>query len=411
MNLVYFSLSVICFVLGWLSRGKLFNPLSAFSAIWILVVALSNLMLSGWQRPINDSTYMVLIAMQISFAILYIFGNGLRLKEITKPVLRLSVSPEQLNSLFKIWLAIEIIEILYSGGLPILWHLLGTGKTYFDFGIPSVHGLMNSLGLVILLIASLLILDGKDENHHFRRICIFIFLFYLCLVTRQVIVSAGIELIIVIYLRKPQLIIHKLVPVALLSIILFGVVGNLRTGYEAFMYVSLIRSDIPELFVGFYWVYMYLSMTITNINNLVAMNLDPVGMNALSGFIPTVFAPLFGIDTGFFTADYLVTSAFNVSGFFVYFYQGFSILGVIVISAAYGLIGGISYRKFSEDPCERNILLLAIAMQIVLLSFFDNMLLYLPSSFQFVVVLLLYRRKSIDAFERINYLSKKTDGD
>lgn len=410
MSVAYFVISSLCFALGWLSRGKAFNPLSAFSAIWMAVVALSYMMLSGWQSPIEAETFSVLLVMQLAFAVLYLVGNGLKLKESRRENAGTTVSPEQLNVLFIIWLLVEFVEIVYSGGLPILWHLLGTGKTYFDFGIPSVHGLMNSVGLVILLVATLLILDGKDKNHHLRHVCIFIFLYYLCLVTRQVIVSAAIEVLIVVFLRKPELVVHKVIPVALIAVLLFGIVGNLRTGYDAFMYVSLIKGDIPSYLIGFYWVYMYLSMTITNINNLVVMGLDPVGMNALSGFIPSVLAPFFGIDTGFYTADYLVTNAFNVSGFFVYFYQGFSLAGVLVISAVYGLLGGVFFRKYAENPNERNILFLAITMQIILLSFFDNMFLYLPSSFQFIVVLLLYRNKSIEALDRINNLPNKKKG-
>ena len=400
MSFLYFTVATVSCLIGWLSRGRFFNPLTVFSSIWMSVVGLSYLQLSAWQSPIEDATYFVLFVMQTAFSIFYLLGNGIKLKEYKADTERLTVTPKQLYFLFRIWLIVEILEVVYSGGLPVIWHLFNTGKTYFDFGIPSVHGLMNSIGLVILLIAVFLILDGQDTNHKLLKIILFILAFYFALITRQVIVSALIEILIVIFLYKPKLVIHKILPILLISIVMFGIVGNLRTGYEAFMYVSLIKKEIPQWMVGFYWVYMYLSMTITNINNLITGGFPPVGMNALSGFIPSVFAPMLGIDTGFYSADYLVTGAFNVSGFFVYFYQGFSTAGVVFISAIYGFLGGILFRKYCEYPSERNMLLLAIIMQIIMLSFFDNMLLYLPSSFQLIVVLFLYRRDTHNVIKR-----------
>lgn len=399
----YIALSCTLCLLGYLSRGKFFNPLTMFSGLWLLVVSLSYLQLSGWQSELSDSTIIVLMGMLASFGTLFLLGNGIEIKRNNGKTNRNSIDYSGLRNLFSIWCLIEILEIVYSGGLPIFWHLFNTGKTYFDFGIPSVHGVMNALGLVIILIATNLSLKDNSNRKSLIAIVILILLYYLMLVTRQVLISALIEILVVVLLNKPQIVVRKIIPIAFLAIIAFGIVGNMRTGYEAFLYVSLIEYDIPPLFIGFYWVYMYLTMTITNINNLIMGGFPAVGMNALSGFIPSVLAPYLGLDTGFFTADYLVTNAFNVSGFFVYFYQGFKISGVLVISAIYGLISGVIYRKSCEETGERNTLLFAVLMQIVLLSFFDNMLLYLPSSFQFVILLILYRKKICNKLNRGQY--------
>src|SRR5579864_9613792 len=37
--------------------------------------------------------------------------------------------------MLKIWSAITLVEIVWSGGLPIIWLFTGSSKTYQDFGI------------------------------------------------------------------------------------------------------------------------------------------------------------------------------------------------------------------------------------------------------------------------------------
>lgn len=115
-----------------------------------------------------------------------------------------------------------------------------------------------------------------------------------------------------------------------------------------------------------------------------------IGMNALADIVPSAIASLFGIQKGVNSIAYLVSPAFTVSGFFVGFYQGFKVVGVAVISAIYGALGGLIEKLRLEKPGDMSDLLFAIVIQITVLSFFDNLLMYLPNSFQIILVLVLY---------------------
>ena len=59
------------------------------------------------------------------------------------------ISPKKEMVVYYIALVVFIIEVIYSKGCPLAWKILGNGKTYFDFGIPSVNGMF--YGLVILM--------------------------------------------------------------------------------------------------------------------------------------------------------------------------------------------------------------------------------------------------------------------
>ena len=342
---------------------------------------------------LDNETYIVFFAMLASFTILYFLGYCLRMRERPAVHRRFSVDAPRVIALFQFWAVVELIEVAYSGGVPAFWYLIGNGKTYFDFGIPSVHGAMNALGLVILMLVVHLLVNGELKNRKkLIAVAVTILAFYLLLITRQVLVSAAVEMVIVALMEKPTLVSKKVIPLLISGVLLFGIVGNLRTGYEAFIYVSLISTDVPPVFIGFYWVYMYFTMTIANINSIVTSTFTPVGLQALSSYIPSVFdfmLPSAGSDSSAF----YVTQAYNQSGFFYDFYYGFGLPGVVCISGLYGWLGGILYRKYSTEHSVRSILCCAIASQIIILSFFANMLLYLPSGFQLIIVMLIFRRK------------------
>lgn len=395
LHIIYFFECLILFLLGMRVSGRTFNPLSVFVAIWGSVTGLSMLQLSRWQTGVSDETLTVFCFVLLMFALAYLLiifvGDRQRPRVSPDWATNRAIPYKTVRTLFMVWMAIEVVEVIYSGGIPIIWHLIGSGKTYFDFGIPSVHGLMNALALSLILICSINSLRNYKQRKQYFFIIGIILIYYVALLTRQVVISAAIEIVSLGLLNNPKKFCRILVPLIIFAVFAFGVLGNVRTGYQGFMYVSQMKHAIDPLFVGVYWVYMYLSMTVSNLNKLITGGFPLIGLNAFSGMVPTALAPYFGIDTSFFTADYLVTPAYNVSGFFVSFYQGFGLIGAIVAAIIYGCIGAFSYGYWHKHKSELSLALLAVAMQIIILSFFDNMLFYLPCSFQFVIIFVLFK--------------------
>lgn len=385
MFVIYF-ITLVCAVGGsWKCFHKLANPILFYGVIWGSIVALYQLRLSAWQAPLSDATYVVLLVALGAFALPCLAAGALanrgsagRIGSLKLPGFRFTLA------LFLVWLGIEAFEVVAAGGIPVIWHLTGDVRTYFDFGVPTLHGLMNALGLsIILCLAESALNDSGHRWPSVAIICVML-LFYLCILTRQVLISAAIEIAVLVMLERPSLFRKAIVPALFIGIIVFGLLGNVRTGYEGFLAVAMLSSALPPLLIGFDWVYMYLTMTLANVNSLVMMGADPIGLPLLASYLPSALKAVLGVSavTG---ASFIVSPNFTVSGYFAEAYLGFGILGVAVISALYGAFSGIAFSKAGRGaPIWR--MLYAVMLEMVLLSFFDDMLLYFPNSFQLILI-------------------------
>lgn len=405
----YICLCVMFISIGYFwAKQKLANPLSIFNAIWLIIVLLYQLHLSRLQEPLSDETMSVLCINVAAFSIGYLVlsliirllrknkRSTLLAQEKNKKVKSVSVSSKLIKKMFFWWAAVEIVEVFVSGGIPVFWKIFGDTKTYMSFGVPTLHGLMNAFGLVIITVAFYEYLQRKKKKEKLQLMGIILtmLVYYLLLITRQVVISAIIQMGVVYFILRGKEIKGKswvkILFYSFIGIIAFGLIGNFRTGYEAFLSVSLIESQLPSLLVGFYWVYMYLTMTLANVNNAVALGVTGFGglKGALNHFLPSVFENQ--MTSGVEVPPYLVTEAYNVSGYFISFYTGMGDAGVILIATVYGILGAIIYEAFRKIRSERNTILYAVYIQIIALSFFANHLLYLPSGFQLIIVLALF---------------------
>ena len=394
MIVIYFLLTLFFIILGLKISKTIFNPLSIFNGVWFLIVFLYQFHLSRLQRPLVPETILLLISCVLSFSLVYLGvyfykKKTDKTKEITnlKPLIGFDLT----KKIFFAWLLIEIIETVVSGGIPIVWKIIGSEKTYFDYGIPTLHGFANSIVLVLMMLFFYNFLFDKKNRKKIFFYLFFLFAFYLCLITRQVIISGIIQCIIIYFLYYKKVSWPKFLGLCFLVIFAFGIVGNFRTGYENFMDVALLESDLPSWLSGFYWVYMYLTMTVANINNTVILGITGYGMEPIiRSFLPTIFNRLLFGTSSLQIPQYIVTKAFNVSGFFINFYLGYALIGVIIISIIFGILGIIGYQLIKKIRNQRNIMIYAVIIQIIALSFFANHLLDLANSFQFVIILVLF---------------------
>lgn len=397
MTYTLIFLMILFIFLGIILTKKVINPLSAFNLIWLVVIAMYQLRLSELQDILNDESVITFIICILSFSITFILGYVIKIKQKERKESNKIIEYDTIKKIFIFWLIIEFIETVWSGGLPILWKITGSSKTYMNYGIPTLHGLMNSIGLVIIMLSFYLYMYKKQkDNVKDRRLLVILLvvtMFSLCLITRQVIITAIIEMMVIYLYFKVKIPWKKIIIIVCVGVIAFGVIGNFRTGYDEFLDVSLMKNNnIPKSLIGVYWVYMYLTMTVANVKNAVLLGINDYGITPIASvYIPTVISNLLFSNSNIKVPNYLVTRAFNVSGFFIDFYIGYGNLGVAIISAIYGLLGAYTLKKVTKKQNEKNILYYAIYLQIVLLSFFYNHLLYLPSGFQFVIVYIIFK--------------------
>lgn len=396
---MYFTLLAILFlltVIGLISYRSWLNPVSIFNVVWLVVCFLYGFRLSpNLQVPLMDRTCYLLILGNVVFTISCIVISKISIKPPEVSVYKIKeITFERIQKHFWIWLVLEIFETIYSKGFPIIWALQHNGKTYFDYGIPSIHGFANAYGLTILTILAYQLFKG-DYKKQSKKIVTYILIIlgmYLLMLTRQVIISAIIQIFVVYCFLKRKIPWVKILIWTFLIIIAFGLVGNVRTGYYEFLSVAEMDTKVNPMFVGFYWVYMYLTMTIANLNKMFNMFFTPLGMGYFwSIYLPTALVnSVFKFNYGDLS-NLLVTPAFNVAGYNADAYIALGVAGIIIMATIYGVLGGLCYKKIIRNRNMKNILYYAVYLQIIVLSFFFNQLFYLPSGFQFIVIYLLFK--------------------
>ena len=387
-QILLFVLVAFFLVYSYIKYKNFYNPIFLFNAIWGFIFVLYDLKLSNLLDNLSNGTVLIFIAMFVTFNIISLFISlvfDYFNSRITKNEIKSdegAVKNNFLNKkviyfLFIIWFCIISVEIIYCKGVPLVWLLLKTGKTYFDFGIKGLHGFANAIGLTVTLMAYSYYEFNKKDKTLLCLISAVLFI-YVLLISRQVIISACIEMAFV-YIFKRSIQNKKIkkryvIIGALIAILAFGIIGNIRTGGQEFYRVSSIKYPIPLVFSGFYWFYMYLVMTVSNINHVVTANLTNLGQ-ATQGMDPRQF---------------LTSPNFTVSGFMSKNLITNGIWGVVWICAEYSIVSALSYNYLNKFKSMIGLLLYAVIVHIILLSFFVDMMSYKPVNFQLVLLIAVY---------------------
>ena len=363
------------------------HPFILFLFVWALVIALYTAHLSELlfypTKEVLEVALWVVIPFCISIAIFGVLKSSL--VNLFGPERHIEfIRQDAVLSLIRwglcVWVCVTLIEIVVSGGLPIVWLFQGSEKTYFDFGIPSVHGLMNSLLLAIGLIhVAFFALNGRRRN---LLIPGWILCWSLLAVTRNMMTVFLIESVFVwVLLRGIRWrLVLKFVLGLIVLILFFGYVGDLRTGSEAFRALAQPTSNYPAwLPSGVLWVYIYLTTPIGNLVNTVftAHPLNNILFpNTTSLLFPTLIrSMLYGeVEIASALGGNLVTDAFNVSTAFVGPFQDFGRIGIAMFSAFFGGVASFFWTQTGF----RGALFYAVIAQCIVLSVFFNHLFYLP---------------------------------
>ena len=369
------------------ARSLLFHPLTLFVGVWGLIVFLYSLHLSGQlvfsTERVLKLTLWIVVPYFVSVIAFQTFCALAPRQLVTRRGLRPDNPDDlgrQLTRWFVLWIVCTIVEIVLSGGVPIVWLLQGSSKTYFDFGIPSVHGLLNSLLLAIGVCQfGLFALDGKKRHLWIPG---WIVLWSVVAVTRNMMIVSLIQSAVIWGVlrgvRKRSLFYGVIALVAV--ILLFGYIGDLRTGADAFRASAMPAADYPDwLPSGVLWIYIYVTTPIGNLVNTVA-NVTPqyhlLFPNTAALLFPTVVRNLIYGEAALADAlsGEIVTDAFNVSTAYVGPYQDYGRIGMACFSILLGLIASYNWRKRAFQYA----LIYGVLGQCLILTIFFNHLLDLP---------------------------------
>ena len=198
-------ITIVAFLLiNFIKCRNFYNGMFLFNFIWLFMLILYKFKLSYLLTELNSRTIQILIIMIVSFNIVYLLTTAvMNIGKTTKKCSLHDIRDKYLSQkiiykLFYLWSFLIIVEIIVSGGLPVIWKIIGNNKTYFDFGIANIHGFVNSLALTINLMACAYYLFIR-KNKFMVKIIITILVTYTLLISRQVIITSLIEMAFLLF--------------------------------------------------------------------------------------------------------------------------------------------------------------------------------------------------------------------
>jgi oligosaccharide repeat unit polymerase len=212
------------------------RPDVLFAICWGGTLLLS----SAVQLPLSvepDSRVQWLICLNIaSFFVIYALVSRMTSRRVRAPlidVLQRGSWDERIlwrfmRTLLGVWGVLWVVTIVWSGGLPVFWLLLGSGKTYVDFGVPTLTGLLNMMRAFVFSASILLYLRTSRPRY--------VWLPLFLLVTAVVEISRGGVLVLlahgigIVLLLRPLTVVGvvRLTAGAAFVVFAFGVLGEFR---------------------------------------------------------------------------------------------------------------------------------------------------------------------------------------
>jgi len=296
----------------------------------------------------------------------------------------------KVKCLFAIWMLVSIVEIFLSKGLPFIWLLTGSPLNYVDFGIHSLHGLLNSMLLACSLFSVFLFYTTGERK--FLVIPIVSLIWGALIISRALILSNFLQ-ILILYVFINGLNYKKMIKTfmfIIMFVVVFGVIGDFRT--EGFK--DIVSSDglYPDYMPsGFLWVYVYMMTPLNNLANIVVFTVpvfDWTFPNTVSLLFPSVIRDLiFASDIG---KGELVLETFNISTAYAKPFIDYGVIGMVALSTLYAVVAFFAWRGRTLY----SMLAYVIIAHCLLVSIFFNWLFSLPIVFQFVwIYFILYKMK------------------
>lgn len=378
------------------------HPICVFVGTWTLVFVLYGLGLSG-QLIFNVEDFLYLYALIIgAFLFAYLCTHQLLVlasRNGSSPPPRRQASAvldpsdawthgvmlQRSRGLLELWAILTVVEVIVSGGLPIIWLFTGNSKTYQDFGIPSVHGLLISMLLACAMLSFYLYLD--TGRRRYLAPPVFALLWFVVSVTRAFFIGLLLQMLF-LYLVKRRLIASQIIKIAigfLVVVIAFGVIGDFRTG-GADLIRSLAKptSRYPDwLPTGFLWAYIYLATPLNNLFNTIQLNptIDGISLAATTSQLFPSFIRHAIFPATLSPEGNLVDASLNVSTSFSPPYLDMGLLGIALYAVLFGVAGSL-FWFFRRDRYFA--LGYSFIAQALALSVFFSFLLNLPFLFQLV---------------------------
>lgn len=373
---------------------ELANPFLVFCSVWGFVLFLYMLGATKNLVPISFIGVFLVALNMLSMALLYMFLVGARrFSETTKSDVFKHIDSAKIyfRTLLLLWFVGTCFEIYIQRGFPLYWNFVGDGRLYTDFGIPSFHGVMNAMYLQAVT-ALAYVYFGKPKKVYIV-IMLLLFFWPVMMLGRGILLSAIIQLVAVFLLTRKLTLRAVLVVAlsALLSIFLFGYVGDLRQTENPFFY--LVKADYIDFFSalpsGFLWFYVYLTSGMSNLFYNIDI-IEPVYTFGYSFYnmLPSAVKIWMGIE-GRNDLFVFVDNNLNAATFYSGYISDFGVFGAFFLAAFVQFCCCYAYA-LAKRGRPWGVFAYAVVFQILIFSIFYDLFFILPVLFQFVLVFFYY---------------------
>ncbi len=364
------------------------GPAFAFVVPWIIVLLLHPIAPCQYISPGFSRFTALIMANIISALVIALTVNSYRpQRETSTRMPAISRKEKQcIAILTATYVICQIAQIIHFKGFPLMWLFTGDKRTYFDFGIKSVNGLLNAMYLLAVTGHVMAYMANRNKT---RALTIgLLLLFPVFVLSRQLLISAFLQGTCAILLFRPRLL-RRAMYVLVILFTVFIIMGNFRTGLGQLIKLSQPKEWVPERAYPLIWIYNYVVAPYNNVHKTIG-DTEPLyyPYHEIQGLIPTAFRAGWQEEHSNMGALYQIAhpEVSTVNTFYWDLLNDFGVLYAFLFTATLQLAATIAYRSVRRAPSLTHTATYSVLYSILALSIFSNHLLYLPVSFQLAMI-------------------------
>ncbi len=363
---------------------KIVSPAVMALSPWLFVLFLYSLRATTNCVPIPNQVTGLFITIAAGMLLIQAFISSLKRTPINGcRSLNFFILNKYIRYIGLLWILSTIFEIAYSGGLPLIWAFNGSEKDYTNFGIPSLHGVLN--GLYFFLIGGIAINYLMQPSTYTKWYLIALICWPVLMLGRGILLTSLIQLLVLyLFIRGMKLAVFaKAIAIGLIAVVAFGVIGDIRGRESPFRYLvaKQYETAFDALPSGFLWVYVYATAPLAN----YAFNAETVQPDGQFTYSSVNLVPSLLRTDSLKRADNFefVDQNLNVSTIFASSHSDFGYVGDASLSCLLIVYSFYWYTKLLSSPIF--ILPYSMVCCVMIFSVFYNLFLLYPYLFSTVL--------------------------
>ena len=409
ISAVVFFFCSFLLVVSFLRQGSdIFSPGRLFALVWSVAIGLAELKISRLQETWSTESWFTLIlgiaGFLLGIFVAFIVNMNKRLVPIEK--MRETVRREPLDSSvffsfilagFALYALSYVVTAMTQGFIPIFSLKAALRRT--EFAVFGFGVLLHSVVFILFFVVVYHVMarGQEDRKRILKIVAVVTAVTFAFLLQRYQLMMAAVMSFVFLYYTTHRIRASNTAAFLAVAFVLSYAMLSMRTGQIVQQYLAFASKMRVSTSLAFITEpYMYVVMNLENF----ARGVDRID-HVTYGFLTTDFLlALTGLKhwiTDYFQIDmnpYLI-SGYNTYTSFWSYYRDFGLLGLIGIEFLLGLGVGWLYYRMRQAPTLSLICAYSVAVFVIVLSFFMNVLGLLWFAYNIAVMFLVLRYVSI----------------